>query len=94
MTLTRCYRFRLDPTPEQEQAFRRFAGCRRFVWNWALARKKETYQSAGRAVSYGELAAELVVLKRQPDTQFLQECDAQALQQTLLDLDCAFVNFF
>jgi putative transposase len=34
------------------------------------------------------------MLKRQPDTEILQECDAQALQQTLRDLDRAFVNFF
>ena len=94
MTTTRCYRFRLDPTPEQEQAFRQFAGCRRFVWNWALARKKETYQRTGGSVTYNELAHELVELKRQPDTAFLNECDSQALQQTLRDLDRAFVNFF
>jgi putative transposase len=94
MTSTKCYRFRLDPTPEQERAFRTFAGCRRFVWNWALARKKETYHATGRAVSYHELAGELVGLKRRSDTAFLNECDSQALQQTLRDLDRAFVNFF
>src|SRR6266852_6395034 len=94
MTATRCYRFRLDPTPEPEQAFRMFAGCRRFVWNWALARQHETYKATGRSLSYRELASELVELKRKPETAFLQACDAQALQQTLRYLDRAFVNFF
>ena len=94
MVSTKCYRFRLSPTPEQEQAFRMFAGCRRFVWNWALARKKETYQSTGKVISYQDLAGELVELKRQPDTAFLNECDSQALQQTLRDLERAFANFF
>lgn len=64
MKLQRCYRFRLDPTPAQELAFRQFAGCRRYVWNWALGRKRAVYQETGASLSYGELAAELVALKR------------------------------
>jgi putative transposase len=94
MHLQRCYRFRLDPTPAQEQSFRQFAGCRRFVWNWALERKRAVYQAAGKSLSYGELAAELVQLKQQPETAFLQACDSQALQQSLRDLERAFGNFF
>jgi putative transposase len=94
MKLQRCYRFRLDPTPEQEQAFRQWAGCRRFVWNWALERKRAVYQESGDSIGYNQLAAELVKLKQQPPTAFLKECDSQALQQTLRDLDRAFINFF
>src|SRR5439155_14602782 len=94
MKLLRCYRFRLDPTPAQAQAFRQFAGCRRFLWNWALERKRAVYQASGQSLSYRELAAELTALKRQPATAFLDECDSQALQQTLRDLDRAFINFF
>jgi len=94
MMITKCYKFRLEPTPEQEQEFLRFAGCRRFVWNWALGRKQSVYQETGKNIGYGALAAELVQLKRQPETAFLKECHSQVLQQTLLDLDKAFVAFF
>jgi putative transposase len=94
MQLQRCYRFRLDPTAQQAQAFRQFAGCRRWVWNWALARKQAVYQATGARLSALFLMAELVQLKRQPDTAFLKDCDSQALQQTLRDLDRAFKNFF
>jgi putative transposase len=94
MNLQRCYRFRLAPTPKQEQGLRQFAGCRRFVWNWALERKQAVYQATGQSLSYGELAAELVQLKQQPQTAFLRECDSQALQQTLRDLERAFLSFF
>src|SRR5438093_1560495 len=94
MKLQRCYRFRLDPTPPQEQAFRQYAGCRRFVWNWALERKRAAYQESGESIGYHQLAAELRALKQQPETVFLKECDSQALQQTLRDFDRAFVNFF
>src|SRR6266568_8060386 len=94
MKLLRCYRFRLEPTPQQEQAFRQFAGCRRFLWNWALERKCLAYRASGESIGSNQLAAELVSLKQQPETAFLKECDSQALQQALRDLDRAFVNFF
>jgi putative transposase len=90
----KTYKFRLEPTTEQEQQFVRFAGCRRFVWNWALARKQAVYKQTGKTIGYTALAAELVQLKKQPDTVFLKECHSQVLQQTLLDLEQAFVSFF
>src|SRR5258707_2998192 len=93
MKLQRTYRFRLEPTSTQEREFRQFAGCRRWVWNWALARKRSVYQATGASLPAITLMAELVLLKQQPETAFLKACDSQALQQTLSDLDRAFVNF-
>ena len=94
MIVTKCYKFRLEPTPEQEHEFFRFAGCRRFVWNWALERKCAVYKETGKGIGYVALAAELVQLKKQPETAFLKGCHSQVLQQTLMDLDKAFVSFF
>lgn len=94
MLCVKCYKFRLKPTTEQETIFVQWAGCRRFVWNWALARRKETYTSIGKGLTYNALAADLVKLKRERDTTFLKECQSQVLQQTLMDLDKAFKAFF
>jgi putative transposase len=94
MIVSKSYKFRLEPTPDQQSAFGQFAGCRRFVWNWALERKKAVYQQTGKGIYYKALAAELVQLKQEPDTAFLKECHSQVLQQTLMDLDKAFVCFF
>jgi len=93
----RCYKFRLDPTPAQEHAFVVFAGCRRWAWNWALSRKRESYEATGKgigynALGYNALAAELVALKKA--APFLKGCHSQVLQQTLMDLDKAFKSFF
>jgi putative transposase len=88
------YRYRLDPTAEQETMLRRFAGARRFVWNWALNRKREHYQATGKTLTYNVLAAELTVLKQQPATTWLREMNAQSLQQALRDLDQAYQHFF
>jgi putative transposase len=94
MQLTKCYKFRLKPTAGQEAVFVQFAGCRRFVWNWALARKTAVYKETGKGIGYNALAAELVALKKLPETAFLKESHSQVLQQTMMDLDKAFGAFF
>src|ERR1700689_5434414 len=89
-----CDKFRIRPTSEQERSFRQFAGCRRLVWNHFLQRRKDHYKSTGKTLSYVEMAKELTALKKTPGFEFLAECDSQALQQVLRDLDQAYVNFF
>ncbi len=93
-TLQRVYRFRMRPDREQEQALSRQAGARRFVWNWALARRKSYYAEHGTTIPAAQLSKELTALKDLPDTLWLKEIDSQLLQQTLKDLDRAFANFF
>lgn len=73
---------------------RRLAGARRFVWNWALGRRKAYDAEHGETIPAAQLSAELTALKRRPETAWLKEADAQVLQQSLKDLDRAFRNFF
>jgi putative transposase len=90
----KAYRFRMEPTKAQRDALNRMAGCRRFVWNWALRRWKDYYAEHGKSIPLAQLSAELTQLKKQPGMEWLGEADAQALQQVLKDLHRAFVNFF
>lgn len=90
----KAYRFRLKPTSEQESVFGRWAGARRWVWNWALARRQTHYKATGTSLTVTQLCAELAVLKRQSETAWLRECNAQSLQQAIRDLDKAFGAFF
>jgi putative transposase len=94
LTLQRSYRFRMRPTRAQEHALLRQAGARRWVWNWALARRKTYYAEHGKGIPAAQLSAELTALKGMPDTAWLKEVDAQALQQALKDLDRAYGIFF
>lgn len=88
----KAYKFRLEPTREQEQSFVHFAGCRRWLWNWALSRKQEAYKATGEGIYTKSLCQELTALRR--ELPWLAECQAQLLQQTLRDLDKAFKAFF
>ena len=72
----------------------RVAGARRFVWNWALGRRKAYHAEHGKTIPATQLSAEVTALKSQPETAWLKGADSQALQQALKDLDRAFRNFF
>jgi putative transposase len=93
-SLRKAYRFRLRPTRVQEQAMLRIAGARRFVWNWALERRKAYYAEHGRGISAAQLSKELTALRQTPETAWLAEIPRECLQQALRDLDKAFRNFF
>src|SRR6266511_6223020 len=90
----KVYRFRIDPTAKQEAALARYAGARRFVFNWALQRRKETYRQTGKSIPWSELSVELTALKGKPGFEWLKEIDSQLLQQAVADCKKAFDNFF
>jgi putative transposase len=94
LILPRAYRFRMRPTRAQEKVLLRQTGARRFIWNWALARRKACYKEHGKGIPASQLSRELTALKEQPETVWLREVDSQLLQQTLRDLDAAFRAFF
>lgn len=84
----RCY-----PTPEQQQALSRTFGCCRYVYNWALAERSRAFKE-GQRMSYADSDRAMTVLKRQPETAWLNEVSSVPLQQALRQLQTAFSNFF
>src|SRR5215210_690884 len=88
--LARGYRFKLDPTAEQEALFRQFAGVCRLLYNLGL----EQRATSGRAhrLGYVQQAAELTRLRAEFD--WIRAVYVSCQQQALRDLDRAFVNFF
>src|SRR5215217_4026020 len=94
MKLRKAYRFRMRPTKAQEAGLYRMAGARRFVYNWALSRRKSYYAEHAKGISARELSSELTALKSKAETLWLKEADSQMLQQALRDVDRAFDAFF
>jgi putative transposase len=92
-TIQTTYRYRLEPTAAQEAQLRRFAGARRFVWNWALNRKRQHFRQTGKTLKFSALCAELTRLKQQSATVWLRQIDSQSLQQTLRDLENAYQHW-
>ncbi|GHO79565.1 transposase [Ktedonobacter sp. SOSP1-85] len=93
-TVKRAYRYRFSPTDEQKQQLARTFGCCRFVYNWALALRQQTYQQTGHGLPYTSLDAQMTVLRHQEQTAFLSEVSCVPLQQSLRHLMRAYTNFF
>jgi putative transposase len=86
-------KIRLYPTPEQQQQLAKAMGCSRFWWNYALNVCNQTYKETGKGISRSGLNALLPKLKK--EYEWLKtDVYSQSLQQTTLNLSCAFINFF
>ncbi len=94
MKQTRCYKYPLYPTDDQEQTLIAWAGARRFIWNWALNRRQDYYKQTGKSLRAMALNKELTILKRQTETLWLYTVPNDLLQNVFRDLDKAFANFF
>ena len=94
MERLQAFKFALQPNGEQQRNMRRFAGSCRFVFNKALALQQERREQGEKKLSYAGLCKVLTEWKAQPETIWLKETHSQPLQQTLKDLERAYVNFF
>jgi len=90
----RAYKFRIYPTACQEEILRKTIGSCRFVYNWALAQKREAWVTQKKSVSYNATSKGLTELKETPEREWLNEVSSVCLQQSLRNLDTAFNNFF
>ena len=73
---------------------RSFAGSCRFVFNKGLALQKERYQEGEKKLGLFNLIKLLPIWKKELDTLWLANAPAQVLQQSLMDLERAYTNFF
>lgn len=88
----RGFTYRLYPTTGQADAFTRFAGVCRLVWNLALEQRRDhwrRYQArTGNNLNYVTQARELTALRAEVD--FVREVHVTPLQRTLKSLDEAY----
>ena len=94
MERLQAFRYELRPNGEQQRTMRRFAGSCRFVFNKALALQQGRYGQGAKKLGYAGLCKALTEWKAQPETLWLNDTHSQPLQQTLKDLERAYVNFF
>jgi putative transposase len=88
------YKFRLYPTQTQESYLAQCFGCSRFVYNHFLRLTTDAYAESKKHLKYGDTAKLLTTLKKDEQYSWLTEVNSQSLQQTLKDLESAFVRFF
>jgi len=90
--MLKAIKIRIYPAEEQRTRLSIQFGCARFVYNNALEYKQTVYKETGQNVSFHNLITRLTQLKE--EFPWLGEADSQALQQSILHLKNAYVNFF
>jgi putative transposase len=93
MNVRRGYKVELDLNNEQRTACLKHAGCSRFAWNWALAKKQEAYKQAGKMPTAVDLHKELNALKK-TDYPWMYDVSKCAPQEALRDLDAAYKHAY
>lgn len=92
--INRAYKFRLYPNKAQQQMLQQHFGATRFVYNYFLEKKITTYKQTKKTISWNQLANELPKMKQTEEYSWLKDIGSTALQQTVINLDKAYLNFF
>ena len=94
MKKLRGFKYRFYPTSAQRLELAQTFGCSRFVYNWALALRTNSYYQDEVSLSYTDTSNALTKLKKDPEKPWLRQVSAVPLQQGLRHLNTAFLNFF
>lgn len=89
----RAFRYRFYPSPSQEVLLRKTLGCSRFVYNHFIALRIQEWTANQKSVSFYETSSILTQLKKEENTNWLNEVSSVALQQSLQHLQEAYNNF-
>ncbi|MCP3776771.1 helix-turn-helix domain-containing protein, partial [Paenibacillus sp. MZ04-78.2] len=87
-------KFRLYPTPQQEQLLAKTFGCVRFIYNKMLAERKETYEQFKDDPDALKKQKLPTPAKYKSEHPWLKEVDSLALANAQLHLQRAYQNFF
>jgi putative transposase len=91
-TVRKTYKYKLKPTPEQEQAMAFVVRRCRELYNAALQERKEAWQKCGVTITVADQSAQLPDIKEvRPE---YHDIHSQVLQDVLTRLDRAFQRFF
>ena len=94
MIFKKAFKYLLNPQKTEESLFNQFAGAKRWIFNRALAQRKEGWEKEKKSITLFAQNNELVLLKKQENLAWLANIHSQVLQQALNDVDRAFLNFF
>ena len=92
-TIKRSYRFRIYPNPSQKELIEKTLGCSRQVYNDFLSMCIESYE-ADKNYSIKKYDLIKLLPEYKKTFPYLKEVDSIALQQTVIHLYDAYMNFF
>lgn len=94
MKIFKSFKFRIYPNKQQEILLVKHFGACRFVFNYYLNKRKETYLGDKKSLNYYDNAINLTQLKKAENFNWLKEINSQSLQSSLRNLDNSYNRFF
>lgn len=93
--MLKAFEYRLYPDEDQKALIHKHIGAVRWLYNWGLSKKIETWKSEQKTLNRYDLQKELPEMKASKSpTSWLKEVNSQSLQSSLIHLDEAYSKFF
>lgn len=92
--MIKSIKVRLNPNNKQLTKLFQYAGCARFAYNWAVARKQENYKQGNKFLTDNELRKEFTQLKKQEEYKWLNEVSNNVTKQAIKDACNTYKRFF
>jgi putative transposase len=93
MKINKAYKFRIYPNQKQQDIFEQYFGVSRFVYNSVLAYKIDSYKKGIKYSAYDAIK-DFTEVKKLDGYEWLKDVNSQVIQQSILNLDNAFQQFF
>lgn len=93
--MLKAFEYRLYPDEDQKVLIHKHIGAVRWLYNWGLGKKIETWKQEQKTLNRYDLQKELPGMKSpESPTVWLKEVNSQSLQSSLIHLDEAYSKFF
>jgi putative transposase len=92
--ILKTYKFRIYPNKEQEILLNKTFGCTRFIYNQMLSERQEIYSELKDDKNKLYKHKYRTEKQYKEEYEWMKEIDAIALQQSRVDLEMAYKNFF
>ncbi len=90
--MLKAIKIRIYPSDEQKQFINRQLGCCRVVYNSCLAYRRDKYEKEGISITSSQSINYIVELKK--EREWLKEVHSKVLQQSVMDMNSSYKNFF
>ena len=90
--MLKAIKIRLYPSDDQVIYLNKLFGCSRFIYNKCLNYKITTYEKEKKSTSLSDTGKVLTSLKS--EFAWIKDSHSKVLQQTLINLESAYKNFF
>ena len=93
-TINKAYKFRLYPSDTDIEFLNQCFGCTRFLYNYFLNFRSESYKKHQLKIKYKDTSERLTKMKKMDSFSWLKDVPSIPLQQSLRHLEDAFQRFY